>query len=393
MAKLRIGIVGTGFAGSFHLQNLRRIRGIDVEVTAVTSRTAESRQRFGTQHGIPAYDDVAAMLPHVDVLDICSPPSAHDEAMLQAAEAGKHIICEKPLSGYFGPPDAGEEYRGDQDPKEPMLAAVCQKLTKLAEVIRSAGVTFGYAENFVYAPAIQKEREIIAKTGAQVLRMTGEESHSGSGSPVYGIWRFQGGGSLMGKGCHPLSAQLYLKRIEGLAAGGEPIRPKTVSCRTERLTGLAGYRDAGFLRTDYHDTEDHCLVHVTFEDGTIGDVFSGEIVLGGIHNFIEVFANNHRTRCNLSPVNMVETFNPSGPQYDDVYTVEKISTKEGWTALAPDENYTLGYGDEMQDFLQCALDGRQPESDLPLALDTITTIYAAYLSNERRGAETDVPLL
>ena len=46
-----------------------------------------------------------------------------------------------------------------------------------------------YAENWVYAPAVQKEREIVVKTGAQILRMIGEESHSGSHSPSYGIWR------------------------------------------------------------------------------------------------------------------------------------------------------------------------------------------------------------
>ena len=393
MAALRVGIVGTGFAGKFHLESLRQVHGLDVQVTAVTSLRSASRQAFADQHGLTACDSVEAMLPHVDVLDICSPPSAHDEAMFAAAAAGKHMICEKPLSGYFGPEGCGEEYRGDRDPKEPMLETVVERLTRLAEAIRGSGAVFGYAENFVYAPAIQKEREIVEKTDAQLLRMIGEESHNGSGSPVYGIWRFQGGGSLMGKGCHPLSALLYLKRVEGLARDGKPIRPKTVTCRCERLTGLPAYQDKGFIRTEYHDTEDHCLAHITFEDGTVGDILSGEIVLGGIYNYVEIFANNHRTRCNLSPVAMVDTFNPSGRQYADVYTVEKISTKEGWTSLAPDENYSLGYIPEMQDFLTCAATGGKPQSDLELALDTITTIYAAYVSDEKRGAETDVPLL
>jgi len=53
-----------------------------------------------------------------------SPPSPHEEAMLLAAEAGIHIICEKPLTGYFGPEGCGDAYHGDQAPKEPMLADV-----------------------------------------------------------------------------------------------------------------------------------------------------------------------------------------------------------------------------------------------------------------------------
>ncbi len=393
MATLRVGIVGTGFAGDFHEVNLRRIIGLDVQVTAVTSLRDKSRTAFGAERNIPVFPDVKAMLPHIDVLDICSPPSAHEEGIALAAAAGKHIICEKPLTGWFGPEGCGDEYRGNEDPKEPMLAKVVDKLAAMAEAVRKSGVTFGYAENFVYAPAIQKEREIIEKSGAQILRMIGEESHNGSTSNVYGIWRFQGGGSLMGKGCHPLSTLLYLKRIEGIARDGRPIRPATVTCRCESLTRLPNYQDKGFIRTEYHDTEDHCLVHITFEDGTVGDILSGEVVLGGMYDYVEVFANNHRTRCNLSPAALLETFNPSGPQLADVYTVEKISTKEGWTAFAPDENYTLGYSSEMQDFLACAAAGRQPESGLELALDTITTIYAAYVSDEKKGTEVKVPLL
>ena len=60
-----------------------------------------------------------------------------------------------------------------------------------------------YAENWVYAPAIQKEREILEKTGAQIIWMHGEQSHSGSHSLAYGQWKYSGGGSMIGKGCHP----------------------------------------------------------------------------------------------------------------------------------------------------------------------------------------------
>ena len=391
MKRIRVGLVGTGFAGRFHLESLRQVHGVQVEVAGVTSRTAPSREAFGRQHGIPVYDDVGAMLSDVDVIDICSPPAAHEEAMLAAAAAGVHIICEKPLTGHFGPAGCGDKYHGDQAPKEPMIENVAEHLDTLARTVRKAGVILGYAENFVYAPAIQKEREIIEKTGAQVLRIMGEESHNGSGSPVYGIWRYQGGGSLVGKVCHPLSAALYLKRIEGVARGGGPIRPKAVTARCEQITKLPGFEDKGFIRTDYHDTEDHGWMHVIFDDGTVADVIAGEIVLGGIYSYVEVFANNHRTRCNLSPLSIVDTFNPRNDQYADIYTVEKISTKEGWTAISPDENFTLGYLAEAQDFMTCIAEGTTPQSELGLACDTISAIYAAYLSDERKGQEVAVP--
>jgi len=391
MNTVRIGLIGAGYAARFHWESLQHVYGVQVEIAGVTSLRKERREGFGRKYNVPVYENLKAMMPHVNAIDICSPPEAHEAAMVAAAEAGVHIICEKPLTGYFGPDGCGDEYHGDQAPKEPMLENVIDGLATLAEKIRSSGVTFGYAENFVYAPAIQKEREIIEKTRAQILRIMGEESHNGSQSPVYGIWRYQGGGSLMGKVCHPLSAALYLKRIEGLARKGQPIRPKSVTCRCEQLTSMPNYEDKGFLRTGYHDTEDHGWMHVTFEDGTIADVIAGEIVLGGIYNYVEVFANNHRTRCNLSPVAVLDTFNPKAGQYDDIYTVEKISTKEGWTAVSPDENFTLGYFAEMQDFLTCMAQGMPAQADLDLACDTISAIYAAYLSDERKGQDVEIP--
>ena len=297
MRKIRVGIVGAGMAGRFHLQCLRRVYGVEVEIAGVTSLRADRRESFGREFGVPVYANLAAMVPHIDLLDICSPPYVHEEGILAAAEAGKALICEKPLTGYFG--DGQETFRGNRAPKGPMLEAVLERLTRVAAAVRRRAVFFGYAENFIYAPSVQKEREIIEKSGAQILRMMGEESHNGSASPVYGIWKFAGGGSLIGKGCHPLSALLYFKRVEGRARLGQPIRPVAVSARTHELTRLPGYQDRGLIRTDYLDIEDCGWIHVEFEDGTIGDLVTGEVVLGGIYDYVEVFANNHRTRCHI----------------------------------------------------------------------------------------------
>ncbi len=65
-----------------------------------------------------------------------------------------------------------------------------------------------YAENWVYAPAIQKEREVIEKTEAQILWLHGEEAHSGSHAQAYGHWRLNGGGAMIGKGMLTASGAL-----------------------------------------------------------------------------------------------------------------------------------------------------------------------------------------
>jgi len=377
-------------AGAFHVECLRRVYGVTVEIAGVTSLRAERRQAFGEKHGIPVYDSLEAMLDCVDVVDICSPPAAHFDGMIAAAQAGKHLICEKPLTGYFGP-QGDDSFRGNVFPKALMLEEVLRTLEELAAVVGKTGKSFGYAENFVYGPAIQKERAVVEHSKAMLLRMLGEESHNGSHAPYYGSWKFGGGGSFIGKGCHPLGAILYLKRVEGLARLGKPIRPVAVTARTHELTRLPGYEDRGFIRTDYLDIEDCGWMHVVFDDGAFGDVITGEVVLGGIYDYVEVFANNHRTRCRLSPTNLTDLYNPKGSELEGLYLMEKISTQEGWVNAAPDENFTMGYQAEIQDFIECAATGRQPQSDLPLAIDCTAAIYAAYLSAERKGAEVEIP--
>ncbi len=389
---MRVGIAGAGAAGKFHFECWKRIHSVSIEVIGVTDISLESRERFAKRRGIRAFSSLDELLSAVDVVDVCVPPYAHEEMIVRAAEVGKDAIVEKPFTGYFGPSEGHDEFRAYGVPRSKMLSEVIASMKRIEEAVKRSGIILGYAENLVYGPALQKEREIVEKSGAQILRMIGEEAHNGSASPVYGMWRFSGGGSLIGKGCHPLGAILYLKRVEGIARDGKPIRPRTVSARVHEITRLDTYQDKGFLRTDYDDVEDYGFMHVVFEDGTIGDVVTSELVLGGISDWVEVCANNHRARCRMSPTNLVDGYYPSGEEVRDIYLMEKISTQEGWVNTAPDENWTMGYQSEMQDFAESINARTQPQSGLPLAIDTTLTIYAAYVSAEQRGTEVDIPI-
>jgi predicted dehydrogenase len=390
MPPLRIGIVGSRFAARLHLTAYRRVYGVDARLVAVTSPTAERREAFARESGATAYPTLEAMLPHVDMVDVCAPPAQHEPVALAALAAGKHVVIEKPFTGAFGP--ATGDFTGNRADKAALLKDALESAGRIVAAARRHGVVLAYAENWIYAPAVQKEREIIEKTDAQILWMLGGESHSGSHSPVYGIWRHAGGGSLVGKGCHPLTACLYLKQVEGRARQGRPIRPAAVSCRVHEITRLPGFRDRGFLRTDYDDVEDYSALHVTFDDGTVADVFATELVLGGVHNYLEVFANNHRTTCRLNPVNLLDTYNPAAAQFKDVYVVEKIGTREGWSHPAADEEWQQGFYAEIQDFAECCVSGRTPQSGATVAHDTVAALYAGYVSAERHGAEVPVPV-
>jgi predicted dehydrogenase len=386
---IRVGFVGARFAAEFHWDAMRRVYGVPVEMIGVTSKTAEARDKFAREKGIRSFERFEDLCAAVDVVDLCTPPSSHESLSIQALQLGKHVIVEKPLTGYYG---AGVDgFCGGSYSKEKMLRESVASCGRILAAAKASGKRVCYAENWVYAPAIQKEREIVAKSGAQILWMLGEQSHSGSLSAYYGSWKFSGGGSLVGKGCHPIGAALYLKRVEGEARNGVPIRPATVSARTHEITKLKSYRDEGYLRTSYDDIEDYAQIHIKFGDGTVADIFSSELVMGGVHNWLEVMGNNHRTRCNLNPINALETFNPKEEILRDVYVTEKIGTKQGWSHPAPDEGWQHGYAQEFQDFLESIYHDREPLSGIELARDAIATIYTGYLSAERGGAEVEIP--
>src|SRR5205814_4729909 len=119
IAQLRIGVAGSRFAAHLHLGAYQRVYGVDARLVAVTSPTAEKRDAYARESGATAYPSLAAMLPHVDVVDVCSPPVTHEPAALEAIEAGKHVLIEKPFTGAFGP--SGGDFAGNRPAKEPLL--------------------------------------------------------------------------------------------------------------------------------------------------------------------------------------------------------------------------------------------------------------------------------
>ncbi len=387
---IRCGIAGSGFAAKFHYDALLRVFSVKVDISGSYSPTREKLEQFTAPRNLKAYPGIDEMIDDVDVVHVCTPPSTHETIVVAALRKDRHVIVEKPFTGYFG--DGSDGFNGDRFSREKGLQEALSSVGRMLEAERNSRGKIMYAENWIYAPAIMKERDMLCKTKAQILWMHGEESHSGSHSPTYGRWKFSGGGSMIGKGCHPLSAALYFKQVEGISRTGKAIRPVSITARTHAITRMSDYINHGHLRTTYTDIEDFALMHVVFGDGTFADIFASELVLGGVHNWIELNTNNHRTICNISPNNAMQTYTPDENHFKDVYIVEKTETKQGWSSVSPDESWFTGYQHEMEAFYRAAAFDDPVESNSTLAADTIATIYAGYLSAERKGAEVPVTL-
>jgi hypothetical protein len=93
----------------------------------------------------------------------------------------------------------------------------------------------------------------------------------------------------------------------------------------------------------------------------------------------------------MSPSNAMELYNLREDQLADVYLMEKLGTQQGWSNPAPDEYSTFGYPQEIQDFMEAIAMDREPKSGMRVASDTVSVLYAAHVSAERKGQEVEVP--
>jgi len=99
MKPIRTAIIGTGFMGRVHLEAARRVEF--VEPAAIAGRNAEAARRLGAGFSIPTiatdYRDILRD-PSIDAVHICTPNAQHFPMAKDALQAGKHVLCEKPLA-------------------------------------------------------------------------------------------------------------------------------------------------------------------------------------------------------------------------------------------------------------------------------------------------------
>ena len=124
------------------------------------------------------------------------------------------------------------------------------------------------------------------------------------------------------------------------------------------------------------------MMNMTFTDGTKSTVFAGDMVLGGVRNLVETFTTGGLLNANMCPNTGMMTYLTDEEKLSDVYITEKVDRKTGWQYVCLEEEWTRGYTQEIQQFMECVGLGHTPLADVDLAFDTIRATYAAYWSAE-----------
>ncbi len=196
----RWGIAGTGgiargTVGDLHLAE-------NVEVAAVSSRTQEGADAFAAAHEVPAaYGSFDAMLedPTLDVIYLCSPHSAHAEMTVAALQAGKHVLCEKPLT--LTGPEARE-----------VVAVAEQEGRFLMEAMWMR-----------FNPAIRALADLVASGElGEVRHVESAFGFAAPYDPAHRLWNpALGGGALLDLGIYPLTfAHMLLGRPHEVSVVG-----------------------------------------------------------------------------------------------------------------------------------------------------------------------------
>lgn len=240
MDKLRVGIIGVGgIAVSRHLPSFLAL-GNDVDVTAVCDVNAERAKTVAKDYQIPYHtDDYQKIFDKVDAVTICTPNKFHAEIAIAAFEAGKHVLCEKPMAMTTAECKAMIEASEKAD--KVLMIAYHYRHTKEAVA----------AKRFIDAGEIG--RPLVSR--AQAIRRRKV--------PGWGVFTnkdLQGGGSLIDFGCHFLDLALHLMDFPEIAeVSGATYNELS---RQDDVVNQWGKFDPTTFEVD-----DHATAYIKFKDG------------------------------------------------------------------------------------------------------------------------------
>ena len=372
--ELRIGLIGTGWAGETHAKAFRRVHGVRCILHTVCSLDPTLKE-FSEKHGFLYHTSSSQDLfdnDEIDIIDIASPPASHADLIRLAIRSGKHVICEKPISGIFM----------DQDSALSKLTmskvdGLARELHDIETILNESQVKLCYAENWIYSPSFMKAIELIMLKKSPILCLEASTGHRGSHAAHAPYWKFNGGGSLIRQGTHPIAAALYAKR-KITSAMKQPYGVKSI------LGSVAVFnkQDTSYphLKLIPHDVEDWSHVVITFIDGSKATITASDILLGGILNTITFHGPDFSINCNMTPNNQVETYFADDINIQNIKILEGSSSNIGRQYALVDDIDVRGYVGEMQNFAEHIAMGTPLESDFVLAKETLEVIYAAYIS-------------
>ena len=322
----KIAILGTGFIADFYTATLHSQRTLD-RVHTVYSRSIDKGNQFKEKWSISNCTDNMHTAIHdndIDTVIIGLPNHLHKDAVLAAAEAGKSILCTKPLG------------------------RTSKEALEMLDAVEKKGIFNGYLEDLVYPPKTLKAIHSV-KDGSigKVMWARSRETHPGPHSDWFWDNDLAGGGAIIDMGCH--CVEIIRNFI------GKGIRPVEAMCWSDTLVHPI-------------EGEDHGIGLIRFENGAIGQFEVSWAFRGGMDLRDEISGTegtiwlNHWLRTGFE---MFTSGSKGG------YVAEKAEGGSGWLFPVGDEAAELGYTHMFNDMFE-AMDNEE---------EPMETFYDGYIVN------------
>ncbi len=319
-------MLGSGFISDFYANAILSKRHPE-SIAVVQSRTLEKAQAFAKKFGISVATDSiqeAVSNENIDVVIIGLPNHQHEEAVQAAAEAGKAVLCTKPLGRN------------------------AEEALRMLKIVEEAGVFHGYLEDLVYTPKALKTVETI-KAGAmgRILWTRSRETHPGPHSDWFWNKELAGGGAIVDLACHCIElGRNYIGKDE---------KPLEVFCWAD-------------TQVKPIDAEDHAIGLIKYGSGAISQFEVSWAFRGGLDLRDEVMGTEGTVWINHFLRTGFEMFTAPG---SSGYVAEKAESDSGWIFPVGDELQELGYNHMFVDMFNAIDNGTAP----------LETFYDGYIVN------------
>jgi predicted dehydrogenase len=296
MARIRIGIIGTGGMANAHADNLKKLPG--VALASCLDVVPGSAEAFAAKHHIPhTAASLGALLKRVDAVAIVTPDKVHAKYCLAALKAGKHVLCEKPLT---------------------VTLAEARRLAHAERQAARRGLITMVHFSYRRSAAMQRAMHLAKRGVLGDLRHV--HSHylqgwlRGVQEPKGGaLWRLQtatGGGVLGDLGCHLLDLTT--------AVAGEVRRVRCAFGNWPKLNAKGRpYTTWKGARLDANDT---ALIELEFANGALGAVHTTRWALGrGNHIRVEAHGTEGALMFDLDrSYEQLDVFTRKGQKWETV---------------------------------------------------------------------------
>jgi myo-inositol 2-dehydrogenase/D-chiro-inositol 1-dehydrogenase len=349
MKVIRVGLVGSQFVSTIHLEALRTVPG--AEVVAVNSATEAHARGFAERHGIPRwFTDHRTMyeMPEIDLVILGLPNDLHCEATVAAAQAGKHVVCEKPLCLNLAEAD------------------------RMIDACRRARVKLMYAEELCFTPKYVRLKQLIDEGALGTVHLVKQsEKHDGPHAPWFWDVQRSGGGVTMDMGCHAVEFFRWL--LGGRDGGKAGVR--------------SVYADMGtYVHGDHTKGDDSSTLILKMDGGATAIAEESWAKPGGMDDRAEVYGSEGLAYADLLRGNAIHTFSKRGYGY----AVEKAGASQGWTFTIYEEAWNYGFHAEMRHFVDCVREDRKPLCTGEDGRAVLEALFAAYAS-AAEGRRIELP--